>query len=480
LNAMQTIGTMQFPVVLLLVLLTVSAAKTFRSQAYGLFAAGWSFNFLYLLTKASPAGVSLVGALELPCVVASSVCMWMGARKVPRDIFPVRGPTSPMVIVGFAGVVIGADLGVRAGWPLALAPWLGDLLRYGLRAVFNWISIAYMAAYMYRTDAKWSSQKQRGESVLFVATIAYAWLQFLRLIAGSPGDLQHTVVITTGLAVGLVLKGAMIVGLVGLFASAAADARESVAKLKATRETVETIAHELGTPVSQMIVNIARMTKDQSGQGRALKSLLTVENALFRVEAIISATKDFPLLQMLLNDPAGIARERLEPRRLSINSIVQTAIMAVKQTRDEDVHYRIQYRRNLCVFGNLPELVQVFINILRNSCDALRDGKGTITVETYPSDDADATREDVCVRVGDSGEGIAPEVLPKLFIERVSTRGTVGRGLGLGVVSDIVERYGGNVELRNANGSPEEGAVGAVAIVRLPRVKCVEEERRNA
>lgn len=66
------------------------------------------------------------------------------------------------------------------------------------------------------------------------------------------------------------------------------------------------------------------------------------------------------------------------------------------------------------------------------------------------------------IRIEDSGEGIAPESLPKLFTPFYTTRAT-GTGLGLAYAKKLVEGMGGSVELKN-----REGATGAVFTVLLP------------
>ena len=69
----------------------------------------------------------------------------------------------------------------------------------------------------------------------------------------------------------------------------------------------------------------------------------------------------------------------------------------------------------------------------------------------------------VAIRIEDTGGGIAPEALPKLFTPFYTTR-TTGTGLGLAYAKKVVEGMGGTIELKN-----REGATGAVFTVLLPR-----------
>jgi signal transduction histidine kinase len=71
----------------------------------------------------------------------------------------------------------------------------------------------------------------------------------------------------------------------------------------------------------------------------------------------------------------------------------------------------------------------------------------------------------VAIQIEDTGGGIAPEALPKLFTPFYTTR-TTGTGLGLAYAKKVVEGMGGTIELKN-----REGATGAVFTVLLPRAR---------
>jgi signal transduction histidine kinase/HAMP domain-containing protein len=98
-------------------------------------------------------------------------------------------------------------------------------------------------------------------------------------------------------------------------------------------------------------------------------------------------------------------------------------------------------------FGDLPavpvyvdELNQVWTNLIVNAVDAMGE-KGELTLET------EAVGAEVIVRVTDSGPGIPPEILPRIFKPFFTTKAKgAGTGLGLGIVRRIVEKHGGRIE----------------------------------
>jgi signal transduction histidine kinase len=94
-------------------------------------------------------------------------------------------------------------------------------------------------------------------------------------------------------------------------------------------------------------------------------------------------------------------------------------------------------------------------NLFLNAAEAMK-GTGEILV-TYG-----ATADAVELKITDSGAGIPPELLPKLFRPFVTTK-TTGTGLGLSLSRKIVEAHRGTIEISSVTGR------GTTVQVRLPR-----------
>ncbi len=104
------------------------------------------------------------------------------------------------------------------------------------------------------------------------------------------------------------------------------------------------------------------------------------------------------------------------------------------------------------IIANAGELNQVWTNIIGNALDAM-DNQGKLIVKTRRIDEAS-----IAVSIIDSGPGIAPENLQKIFQLRFTTRkGRVdfGLGLGLSITRSIVTRHGGTIEVASAPGRTE-------------------------
>jgi two-component system NtrC family sensor kinase len=99
---------------------------------------------------------------------------------------------------------------------------------------------------------------------------------------------------------------------------------------------------------------------------------------------------------------------------------------------------------------------QVFMNLMMNAAHAMGES-GTLTIRARPAGDA------VEVQVSDTGQGIAPENLERLFEPGFTTKGKrVGMGLGLAICQEIIDRHDGQISVQS------EVGVGTTFTLRLP------------
>jgi PAS domain S-box-containing protein len=110
---------------------------------------------------------------------------------------------------------------------------------------------------------------------------------------------------------------------------------------------------------------------------------------------------------------------------------------------------------NALVLADHGQLEQVLLNLVINACDAMPGG-GRLEIGTKRSDDT------VSVWVHDTGTGIEPEVMQRLFEPFFSTKGKRGTGLGLATAHAIVRESGGSIEVVSELGK------GSKFLVKLP------------
>jgi len=113
---------------------------------------------------------------------------------------------------------------------------------------------------------------------------------------------------------------------------------------------------------------------------------------------------------------------------------------------------------------------QVFTNLFMNACEAMGDEGGDLRVRLRGSDDSDALG--VVVEIEDSGPGVPAEMKEQIFNPFVTTKKS-GVGLGLAIVSKIVDAHGGSVKLVSEPGR------GACFRVEFPAAAHTERGAKN-
>jgi two-component system CheB/CheR fusion protein len=180
-----------------------------------------------------------------------------------------------------------------------------------------------------------------------------------------------------------------------------------------------------------------------------------------------------------LLDLTRISRGKLELRRREIDArrVIEHAVATIGPelaARDLRLDVRLAAEEHR-VWADAPRLTQVLWNLLSNAVKFTPPG-GAVAVESRLESAADCRgRRELAVEVRDTGIGIEPEVLPRIFdafeqTDRRITRRFGGLGLGLAVSRAIVELHGGRLEAAS-----EGRGRGAAFTLRLP-LEAVQED----
>jgi len=157
------------------------------------------------------------------------------------------------------------------------------------------------------------------------------------------------------------------------------------------------------------------------------------------------------------------ANRALEHERIDVNDTIRTALKILRGQL-ESIEVTADLGELPTIRGSWGKLVQVWTNILKNALEAMM-AAGTPTRRPTIHLRSMATAEAVVVTIEDTGPGIAPDVLPRIFEPSFTTKKqglSFGLGLGLSIVERLVSEHGGDVEAANH-------AAGARFIIRLPR-----------
>jgi signal transduction histidine kinase len=234
---------------------------------------------------------------------------------------------------------------------------------------------------------------------------------------------------------------------------AQAEARRSE-RLAALGQLSAGLAHEIRNPLG-IIKGSAEMLNQRVQGTEPLVSELAgyISSEVIRLSALVSRFLDFarPL--------------RIETRACSLPEIVDRALRAVAANwSGPEIKIERQYERELSdavVDENLCE--QVFINLIQNAYDAMSEKGGMLRISIGAS--ARGEQRGLEVRIQDSGPGISPELREQIFNPFFTTK-KGGVGLGLSIVSKIVDEHRGSIELLDRQ--VVRGESGACFVIFLP------------
>ncbi len=156
----------------------------------------------------------------------------------------------------------------------------------------------------------------------------------------------------------------------------------------------------------------------------------------------------------------GFARHREgeEFTPLDVNRLVEDAILLTEPRWRDPVSDRppidVKFRRGkpMTVMGSAAELSEVLTNLIFNAVDAMPDG-GRLLLETRREGDQ------AVIRVQDTGIGIPPELMNRLFTPFFTTKGSGNAGMGLSVAREIVARHCGAIRVESTVGKGSTFAV---------------------
>jgi signal transduction histidine kinase len=219
------------------------------------------------------------------------------------------------------------------------------------------------------------------------------------------------------------------------------------------------IAHELNTPLAVVKGLAEKLNADPE------RSLAPAQAAL-----MLRVVRRLERLGESLLDFARVRSPETQP--VLVRTVVEEAATLVRLDRERGgagVEIVNSVPDHLVVECDSDRIVQVLVNLLRNSCDAIRtserggggqEGRVIVSAEVSEKDG----HEWVSISVTDNGPGIDADLLSRLFEPFASTRMDAhGTGLGLAVAEGIVHEHGGLILARNRPDQP-----GAIFEVMLP------------
>ncbi len=216
-------------------------------------------------------------------------------------------------------------------------------------------------------------------------------------------------------------------------------------KLAATGRLAASIAHEINNPLESVtnLIFLARASEDIETSRDYLEM---ADRELRRAAAITSQTLRF-------------YRQSTDPTEVSSEELTE-GILMIHQGRILNSRVRVEKhfsaRPVLCFDG---EIRQVLSNLVGNAIDAMHPLGGRLLVRSREGRNWKTSQRGLVITVADTGQGMSPQTLLKVFEAFYTTKGIGGTGLGLWVSKEIVDRHEGSIRVKSSQNEAHRGTV---------------------
>jgi len=206
------------------------------------------------------------------------------------------------------------------------------------------------------------------------------------------------------------------------------------------------VGHEVRNPLNAISMGLQRLRREFRPQGEPEEYTRMMELMQGEVKRLNGIVEEF----LSLARPVPLKLESVRVEEL----LREVATLVGADAEHRRVHLSVRIPADLPEVRLDPNyLKQVLLNLVMNGLEAMPHG-GALTLGAL------ASRNSVTVTVEDTGQGIAPDLLPTIFEPYVTTK-TKGMGLGLAIARKIVEAHGGRIDVGSR---PGEGTRFAITL----------------
>ncbi|MGB7060996.1 MAG: response regulator [Candidatus Zixiibacteriota bacterium] len=225
----------------------------------------------------------------------------------------------------------------------------------------------------------------------------------------------------------------------------------NASRLMTMGNLVSEITHDLKRPLTN-IRGTLQLLQEKCGATADKESYFNlVEEEIFRLDGLVKEMVSF-------SNPY-----KYEMAKRDIVSVLDRALKLVERDlTSRNIVLKKKFRQGYTVLVDKNQMMEIFLNLILNAIDAMPQG-GELRVGNNTHKNSKSGIEFIRVEITDTGCGIPPDKLPRIF-DRYFTTKTEGTGLGLAVVDRIVKAHGGFVCVKSEVGK------GTTFLVDLPAV----------
>ncbi len=200
----------------------------------------------------------------------------------------------------------------------------------------------------------------------------------------------------------------------------------------AWREMAMQVAHEIKNPLTPMKLSVQYLDKAWKDKVPDWATRLErfTKNIVEQIDSLSTIASEFAYFAKM-----PIAQNEV----ISLNGVIKSAVEIFKPNSNVSISLVFNTLKDVKIFADKKQIMRVMNNLLNNSIQAIginNQGSVEVGISTKGAK--------VIISVKDNGEGISEEMKDKIFIPNFSTK-SEGMGLGLAIVSSIIENYEGRI-----------------------------------
>ena len=228
------------------------------------------------------------------------------------------------------------------------------------------------------------------------------------------------------------------------------------------KEFINIAAHELRTPI-QPILGLSEVLQ---GKIKDTKQIQLLDAILRNAKRLQQLTEDILDVSKIESQSLNLNKQQFNINDI-ISNVVQDLPKQIEKGNNSNSNVKLSYKPTaddkLVVEADKARIVQVISNLLGNAVKFTKGKGSTITITTEKKQN-----QEVIIKIKDTGTGIDPEILPRLF-SKFASKSYQGTGLGLYISKSIIEAHGGRMWAENNNNNTD-GEKGATFYFTLPTI----------
>jgi len=223
---------------------------------------------------------------------------------------------------------------------------------------------------------------------------------------------------------------------------------------KMQSEFISAAAHELRTPI-QPIISSVGIIRSRMGNMKVQGLDHSLDMITRNAERLSQLSSDILDVTKIESNSFELEKEQLNLNEVLLNTVEKYKKQITKANIDIQLLFE-PHEEVILIEADRDRIIQVISNLLNNAIKFTRREGGIVMVEVQKKDYDEETRNSAVVSVKDTGSGIDPDIMPRLF-EKFASKSFQGTGLGLFISKKIIEAHGGKIWGQN-NVSDDKGA----------------------